>query len=188
MRYEPLEEAGHLTIKYEGPDLDLYSFALLQLHLQGIIDRVAYADLERLYRFSSSVRRYRRTGFFYDHEPQSIVRSEVSRLEYGSYELELSFFIASFADPDLRAALQGFAGNVIYAISRSGLNVVRRYLRGEPRGQKNRDGSRDLFDVGPNIRGIVKQVSESIDGRGARIRIWRDPEGHEEVHIEIDGE
>ena len=33
MRYEPLEEAGTLSIEYDGPRLDLYSLGILQITL-----------------------------------------------------------------------------------------------------------------------------------------------------------
>ena len=191
MRYEKFEEGGNLVIRYDGPNLSLHAFGVIQLNVQEIIDKVLYYSLTRDHEIFPRDRRYRRGAFPSFHEPESVLRTEISRVNSGSLEEVVGFMIAAFADPDVRAVLQGFAGNVVYALSKSGLDkYIRNSKNIEERKEKYRGSShfKDKYDVGPNTRAIIQAVVAELNGRSASIKFKRDGNGGVEIEIVIDGD
>jgi hypothetical protein len=216
VEYDEIEEAGKLKIFYEGPTLDLLTIGRLQINLHRIIEHVAIVTigenesvLDRLKfdlipitrkQFSTMWRRYphfRRRGYprFYpelylnedNFEDVPIVRTTCYRAEVGSWEQELGFtIISTLSHPDIRAALQGLGGNILYAIMNSGLRGISAIKGCEPR-SNNTSANFDPFDVGPNVAEIVKVFVDHGGSKAKKLTIThtRNDQESEKIEIEI---
>lgn len=191
MTYDHLEEAGMLSVVYSGPPLDLYAVGMLQVNLQEIFDRVAFwLSAEAGLMFPDSRRRGWRGLPAWQPSPR-IVRGELRSIATGSLTQEVVFVVARvLSDPDMRAVLQGFSGNVVFAIAASGLRVIRQRSVEATRPVREFWARRpDPADVGPNLRSIIAAVAESVPYGKANISIRsKTSAGEHEVIITIDNE
>jgi hypothetical protein len=189
VRYEPLEEAGTLSVVYSGPALDLFAIGVLQANLQEIFDKVAFWLSAEAGLVSPDPRRRPWRGLPPWQPPPRIVRGELKHIAVGSLTQEIAFVLAAvLSDPDVRAILQGFAGNVVFAIARTGLQSIQETAVEATRPIRHfwRD-RQDPADLGANVRSMAVAVAESVPNGKATIRIKARGRGMEqEVVIMID--
>jgi hypothetical protein len=214
MEYNEIEEAGKLKVFYEGPTLDLLTIGRLQINLHRIIEHVAIVTLGEnesvldflkfdhisitRKQFSTMWRRYpdfRRRGYpiFYpelylnedNFADAPIVRTTCHRAEVGSWEQELGFaIISTLSHPDIRAALQGLGGNILYAIMNSGLRGISAIKGCEPR-SNDPSSNFDPFDVGPNVADIAKHLIAHGGSKAKKLTITHTRKDQESDEIEI---
>lgn len=192
MRYEPLEEAGTLEVLLKGEPPDLDAFGIVQMHLQEIVDRVAYwvaIEGGLLPPTRGHLPHLRRLGrAFRLGEPGHLVKGRILSASAGSLVHEIGFVLAAaVADPDMRAVLQNLAANVVWAIGRSGLRGVRHNPNlGAPHCLP-RDTRHDPADIGPNLRTVLLALAESGQTAEVRILSRRTGKVEHEVVISLEG-
>ncbi len=183
MEFTHLDEAGILSIKFNGHKLDAYSLGMLQINFQEIIDKVAYAsfnirDIER-----NRFHRYRSRRLLPPYSGFPIIKAEVQSISSGSLYEDICFLIpAVLADPDVRAVLTGLAANIIYSIGTSRIkNLQADEIEKLPRPKYNKNPNID-----ENMRDITLILAEN--GGGKITFKSKTPRGGEkEVTIQING-
>lgn len=170
MEYQALENSGILEIEYIGAPLDLYSFGILQINLQDIIDKVSFGILHREGLLEPSRKRSKYIPSRPPIEYRRFIKAEINSIRIGSLEQSIAFTIASvLADPNVISIMQNLAANVVWAIWASGVRAIKDKYLNPPK--SHFIDQRDPFDVGPNIREIVLAVAENSNGRTAEIKI-----------------
>jgi hypothetical protein len=168
--YEYLEECGLLSIRYKGKELDSYTFGIFHLNLHEIIQKVALDLLVRREIIGAPYVEfdYRFRSIDFPRHLRRVIRAEVSEIKVGSLSETIKFFvIATLADPDARSVLQGFVGNLLFAISSSGLKGITSNLR--DRHTKYNAISNDPLDIGPNLRDMMIALAENNMGHGIEL-------------------
>ena len=121
-----------------------------------------------------------------------LIRLRSTSIRSGSLFQELSVFVAStLSNPDVRAVLQGFGGNLLYAFVSCGMKGIE-WVGEAASPPKDRhanvaDTSEfDPFDVGVNVREIAKELIANSNGEASSIKITsKTKEGQHEVKIEV---
>lgn len=186
MNYEILEEAGDLEVRYDGPPLDAYSFGVLQINLHEMAEKIATRFLiqEGVLDGIQPLWRFGRTRFGYAFAGEPILRLHLAELSQGSIDEVLRVAVLGIvADPFARSVLSGVIANMISGISSTGLGSLAARIRG-PRNQQLPRG-RDSFEVGPNVRAVVKALAENSNGSRVRLRLRR-RHGDMSDEVEID--
>lgn len=141
---------------------------------------------------------------YYDFVPQSlvdiegyasdspVVRLRSESIRSGSLYQDLAVYLASaLSNSDVRAVLQGFGGNLLYAIINSGLRGIE--WVGEriqlPSGERKTQSVPvvfDPFDVGPNLREIAKELIANSNGEASTLKITHKVrDGQKEIVIQL---
>ncbi len=190
MRYELLEEAGHLEIDCNVDTLDLFAVGVLHINLQDILDKTAFWLLSEE-RFLEPT--WRRPKYIPRRAPyERIVRAQVEEIKAGSLLEILSMSVAAvLADPNVRAVLQNLFANAIWAMGASGIKGIHSRPEEPPRKLpppfRRR---RDPLDVGANLREIALALAERCDGKTIELKFSHEtsPQERTELVIRIDGE
>ena len=193
MKYVILEEAGSLSIRYEGPMLDLTTLGTIQFEIQAMVDRVSLAllaregivDAEKPWMMFKTPRPYivQRTigrGTNFDMRP---VRVMARRIQSQSPLLqELILMVpAVLADSNVRAILQGVIANVLTAIGATGIRGLKASLRHEARPRA------PIVDIGPEMRRLAVAIAQNANGQSARLLI-KTEEMSVQLEIEADND
>jgi hypothetical protein len=174
--FQLLDGAGKLRIEWDGPRLDLYSIAILQLNLQEIVERVGFwivSEAGLLYPLPgrSGPRRGWRGLPSWQPTPR-FIRAVPDAILVGSLFQEVSFVIANvLADADMRAVLQNLAANVVWAIGASKVKGIRTVEGPPPPALRESYRERDPVEIGPNLRATVIALSEAVPHGSASISI-----------------
>lgn len=114
-----------------------------------------------------------------------IVRLRTDSLRSGSIYQDLTLYVAEvIANPDTRAVLQGFGGNLLYSIYESGLRGIE-FIR-SPNEPREKPSSYDPYDVGDNLRKIAAELIANCDGETSTVTIkHKIKDGESEVQIRV---
>lgn len=128
--FQPLETAGILHVYWDGPPLDLYSMATVQLNLHDIIERVGFwivSEAGFLYPSTGRFKPWRGWRAFPSWQPAPrFIRAVPFNINVDSLSQQICFLIANIlADADMRAILQNLAANIVWAIGASGVKGIR---------------------------------------------------------------
>lgn len=190
MEFQRLEETGKMEILYTGQPLDLYSFGVLHINMQDIVDKVAFGLLSQAGLLEPTWRRAnylpRRPFFSYPR----MIRAEINTINIGSLSEGIFFAVAAvLADPNVIAVLQNLAANIVWAVGASGVRGIRHQGLERPNNFRwyNRDD--DPVEIGPNLRDVIIALSEHNGGRKSELTIRNGSpnRGQTEVTIVIDG-
>lgn len=189
--FEPFDDAGRLEISWDGPPLDLYGMAMLQLNLSDIVEQVVRWHLhDRVIAFPPLRRPTSWRGLVRSRTAPEVVRAIPRVVRVGSLFQEVSFVIASMmADNDVRAVLQNLAANTVWAIGASRVRGVEGGPQSAPKGfLPSVSNQVDPVDVGPNVRGLVLALAEQLppDARASVSIRDRSAERDCEVRIVVD--
>jgi hypothetical protein len=190
MKYAHLEEAGTLSLLYDGPLLDLLTLGTMQIEMQGMADRVATALLAReglvdvdrpwlMFRKPQPFIRQRSFGRVLTDEPVP-VRLVSRRIRCESpLEQDLIFLVpAILADPDVRAVLQGIAGNIVTSVAASGIRGLKSLCNwGTSR-------SAHPVDLGPEVRRLAMALARNANGQHARLTVVHS-HGDQKFEVEL---
>jgi len=209
-----VEEAGTLSIEYSGPEIDMLSLGVLETELHAIAEKVAILSLVRDRRSVFSLLdhpgfvtpktwriikgkwpEYAGPFFFefpfrFDSEEMNAnaraIRLRTHDLKRGSIIHEVGLYLAeTLTNPDSRAVLQGFGGNLLYAIYQSGLRGIE-LVRGPNVPDLPAPPTYDPYDVGENLRDIAKELILNNDGEASTVTIkHKIGEGVSEVQIRV---
>jgi hypothetical protein len=154
--YTAFDEAGVLAIEYQGENLDMNALAIIHLNLQAISEKVATnmagarASKDTRTAFSPGV-----VGRFeYTLNPD--IRLVPNEIRIGSLFEYAIPFIPILTDPDVRAAMQGVLGNIIFAIGNSTLG---NYFKAETKGLTSQVEAPNV-EVGPNVAAIAVAIAQ----------------------------
>jgi len=189
MKYEMLEEAGNLEIEYVGKPLDLYSFGVLHLNIQDIIDKVAFYTLSEAGLLEPSWRRQKYLPTRVPSAYRRLLRAEIRTLKVGSLSESIIFgAISVLADSNVRAVLQNLLSNIIWAIGVSGVKgIIQKNVSPSEIGpRKHRT---DPCEIGPNLRDVLVAIAENNESKDSEIRFRYKSQRQEifEVTIQIKG-
>lgn len=208
MQYSLLDDPGQLQVEYEGPPLDALTIGVLETQLHKIAEKVALFTLIKdvparliLLEHPDLVpiefwQRWR-PGFWWLYErefvdfrrPVPLVRLRTDEVRTGSFYQDLSVVVAHvLIAPDTRAVLQGFIGNMLFAIFQSGIRgVMWRKRDSEPTNDTSESPTTlDPFEVGDNVRAITCAIAANSEGKNWKLKI-KDKRGQEIVaEIEVD--
>lgn len=170
MKYEMVEEAGHLKIEYVGKPLDLYSFGVFHLNIQEIIDKVAFYTLSEAGLLKPSWRRPKHLPARIPSGDRLLLRAEIREIKLGSLSELITFGIISvLADSNVRAVLQNLLANTIWAIGVSGVKgIIQKKLSLSDIGPRRY--RTDPCDIGPNLRDILIAIAQNNEGKDSEIR------------------
>jgi len=182
--YEYLDERANLSIEYKGKVLDSYTLGIFHLNLHEITEKVALELIDRNEILGISYHkfgyRYRRINF--PRHLRKVIRAEVSEITVGSLSETIKFAVlATLSDPNTRAVLQGFVGNLLFAIISSGVRGITSNIRHN----ENIVVPNDPFDIGSNLRDVMIALAENNPGQGFALAFRN---GDTEVRIEIPGQ
>lgn len=114
--YTVAAEAGTLTIDYNGEHLDMNAIAVIHLNLQAIAEKVLESMLED--KIPQDIRRAYSPGisgrFEYTLNPN--IRLVPNEIRIGSLFETITPYIPRINKQDIRPAMQGVLGNIIFAI------------------------------------------------------------------------
>ncbi len=154
--YTELSEAGLLAIEYRGENLDMNAIAVIQLNLQAIAEIVA-AHMTGA-RMQDDVRTAFSPGIAgrFEYTLNPAIRLVPNEIRIGSLFEYVIPFIPILADADVRAAMQGVFGNIIFAIGNS---TFGKYFRTETKGQTPQMVTPQI-EVGPNVAAIAVALAQ----------------------------
>ena len=179
MNYENIEEAGVLSIYFNGNKLDLYSLAIFQINLQEIVDEVSNSYLQGMIKTLENGRRNKKRFLFSNYSDSRIIRSEIRHIGSDSLTQEIGFQVSSvLADADVRAVLNGLASGIIFAILSCGVKGIFKKKKKRP------ERFAYVPNVGENVRPIVQILSQNGGGK-LTFKSKIDNEVEEIVEIEI---
>lgn len=177
--YLSFDTSETLEIKFDGPKLDAYTLARLNLDLHYISNKVAIVNrnlydlpFPRIYRYYP----------YFNWEPPQIIKLQIDEIKSSSLE-ELIIFVASavLSDAGARAVLQGLATNIIWAISASGLRGI--VIKSENNRFREISTS-DPFEIGPQLADTIKHLS-SISDKNCKLKFKSKSSNGEVNEIEI---
>lgn len=88
------------------------------------------------------------------------------------------------ANPDSRAVLQGFGGNLLYGIYQSGLRGIE-FVRSRNESRED-PPNYDPYDVGNNLRLIVSELIANGNGETSTVTIKHQiKDGESQVQIKV---
>jgi hypothetical protein len=182
--YTAAPEAGTLTIDYNGEHLDMNAIAVIHLNLQVIAENVLEnmlddnipQDMRRA--FSPGI-----TGRF-EYSLNPTIRLVPTEIRIGSLFESVIPFIPLLADADVRAAMQGVLGNIIFTIGCASFGA---YFSTETKGQPLQPIPTPI-DVGANIAAIAVALAQhgphalkikytGVDGSVTEVEINPGPKG-----------
>lgn len=195
-----LQEAGTLSLEYDGPPLSLLATAVVQLELDRAIRHVSIDALTQSgLMFRQSRLRYPLGPGGYGYFPfapefapgavfQELlpIRAAVTGVRRGSIVTEIGLLVTTaLADPDVRAIAIGVLSNVVTSLGAASVRWARAKLRSGS-DERSLEGLRPTSDLGPYLRGITAAVAPYVQ-RGQRARIlFRHTEGDIETVLEIE--
>ena len=114
-----------------------------------------------------------------------IVRLRSENIRSGSLYQDLTLYLAEvLSNPDTRAVLQSFGGNLLYSVYQSGLRGVE-YVQGSFH-QREAAPVFDPYDVGDNVRKIVAELIANGNGEASKVTIkHKIKDGESQVQIQI---
>lgn len=155
LSFDPYET---LEIKFDGPKLDAYTLARLNLDLHYISNKIALFD-SNLYNFP-----FLKIGKYYPYsnwEQPQLIKLQIDEIKSGSFNEVVIFAVSAIlSDAGARAILQGLATNIIWAISASGLRGI--VIKSENNRFKEINSS-DPFEIGPRLAETIKHLSNNSD-------------------------
>jgi hypothetical protein len=154
--YTALSEAGLLAIEYNGENLDMNAIAVIQLNLQAIAEKVV-ADLADV-RIPQNIQTAFSPGIVgrFEYTLNPTIRLVPSEIRIGSLFEYVVPFVPIIADPDVRAAMQGVLGNIIFAIGHSSLG---NYFKTKTTGQVTQ-ADNSQAEVGPNVAAMAVALAQ----------------------------
>jgi hypothetical protein len=154
--YTALPEAGTLAIEYQGDNLDMNAIAVIQLNLQAIAEKVV-ANMAGI-RISEDIRTAFSPGIVgrFEYTLNPAIRLVPNEIRIGSLFEYVIPFIPILVDPDVRAAMQGVLGNIIFTI---GSSTFGNYFRTETKGQAPQAVTPQI-EIGPNIAAIAVVLAQ----------------------------
>jgi len=183
MRYEIIEEAGELEIKYEGPALDAYSLGVIQLNLHEMCEKEATNQLfgAGLLSWKSRFDLYGGPLLAVTHTGEPVVRLQITGIKSGSLNETFKLtVIGILGDPFARSVLSGVISNVITGIAGTPIKGITSRLRSRQEVHSS-SRRRAVLDVGENIVSIAKTLSEHSDGQQVKFRLTHRVTGDETV-------
>ncbi|MCD5364067.1 hypothetical protein [Chromobacterium aquaticum] len=154
--YTELPEAGVLAIEYCGENLDMNAIAVIQLNLQAIAEKVA-AHVTGV-RISEDVRTAFSPGITgrFEYTLNPTIRLVPNEIRIGSLFEYVIPFVPILTDPDVRAAMQGVLGNIIFTIGNS---TPGNYFQAETKGKTPRAATPQI-EIGPNVAAIAVALAQ----------------------------
>lgn len=150
-------KAAPLEMEFFGGKVDLLSLGVAQISLQRITEKVAYEMLTAEGVLAPGWKGSTHSSRLFQPEYPRIMQVEVSRASVGSYYSLLTFaVIATLSDPHVIAMLDNLGANVIWALSTSGLQVIRHRLSDRiPVPKRYRRQKHDPYGIEAIVRDII---------------------------------
>jgi len=171
MKYEYMENVQSLEIEYDGRSLDLYSFAVFQINLQDIIDKVSFGLLSQAGLIEPTWKRPTNMPNRIIPTSSRLIRAELRDVKLGSLYQDISFVVASIiADPSVIAILQNLSANVIWAIGESGVKGIKKRLSFSPNNFLWYRRKEDPIEIGANLREVMIAIAENNQGKKSELK------------------
>lgn len=154
--YIQLTEAGMLSISYLGDNLDMNAIAVIQLNLQAIAEKVA-AEI-----IGDNVVEDPRTAYSpgikgrFEYTLNPTIRLVPKEIRIGSLFEYATPFVSILLNPDIRAALQGVMGNIIFSVAQSSYG---NYFSTKTK-EEILETPPTQVDVGSNVAAIVVALAQ----------------------------
>lgn len=174
--------SNNFNIFYDGPALDAYTLAHLNYTMHVIANKIAIIDSFRNYD-APFFKNIPNRNFW--NSDIDIVRLEIKDIN-SKHSIEEEIVITAItllSSQWGQAILQNLSANIIWAIGKSGLKMVKSKNSID---KDHSDGQIDPYEIGPNLANAIEKISKNSNGKPWKLKYKHYLPNGEKIDVLID--